>query len=288
MRRSVPYLILTLALVLAGCNGLALGGDETQTSTLTPADVPTDEPTPTPVPQLAPGVSGEGVTNPFMLAEAHAAILENTSYTHYENITARYANGTVYTHGTTHTQSAANDSRFYIVQSGASIAIDRTDRLSIWSNGERVIVAQTSNNSTSYFIPRSSDREPLPPQEVSTGGTSSERIGALFSSAKTRVVGQEQRNGTTVSRVAATNVTNPTVTERRWQDPRNVTLWALINSQGLVREYRLNYTATLNDSTVRVSRQIRYTNVGDTTVERPTWYAEAIENTSTTALLTVN
>ena len=50
---------------------------------------------------------------------------------------------------------------------------------------------------------------------------------------------------------------------------------------------RLNYTATLNDSTVRVSRQIRYTNVGDTTVERPTWYAEAIENTSTTALLTV-
>jgi hypothetical protein len=279
MRRSILSALVALVVILAGCNGLALGGDETPTSTVTPADVPTDEPTPTPVPQLAPGFTGEGVTEPFVLAEAHAAVLENTSYTYHENTTARYTNGTVYTHGTTHTQSVANDSRFYIVQSGSNVEVYKTKRLSIWSNGERTLVARTSNNTTSYTARRSANGE------SAFGGTSSERLAALFSSVKTRVVGQEQRNGTTVYRVAATNVTNPTVLERGWQNPRNVTLRALISSQGLVREYQVNYTATRNSSTVHVNRRIRYTNIGNTTVERPPWYDEASKNISTTASL---
>lgn len=282
MQRSLLPLLFALAVVLAGCNGLTLGGEETPAPTVTPAKVPTDKPTPTPVPQLAPGLTIEGVTEPFILAEAHGAVLRNASYTYSENLTARYPNGTVYRHSTTHAQYAANDSQFYLVQSGSGIEVYRTDRLSMWSNGERVIVARTRNNTTSYNVPRSANGEPAPPQELLFKRTSSERIAGLFSSVETRVVGQEQRNGTTVYRVVATNVTNPTVFKRGWQDPRNVTLRALISSQGLVHEYRLNYTATLNDSTVHVNRKIRHTNVGNTTIERPPWYDEAIENVSTT------
>lgn len=271
MRRSFFVVLLSLSLVLAGCNGIALGEDETPPPRFTPAAVPTDAPTPMPVPQLAPGLMGTGITDAFALAEAHTAVLNDTSYTFYENSTVRYMNGTIYNQFTTHVQFAANDSRFYSVQNGSSIDVRGRDGISFWSNGERVIVAQTSNNNTSYGV--------LPQESFS--GPSVEQIYVLFSSVETRVAGRETRNGTTLYRVVATNVTNPTVFESDWQNPRNVSLQALISSQGLVPEYRLNYTATLNGEPVRINQQVRYTDLGNTTVERPPWYDEAIENVST-------
>jgi hypothetical protein len=281
MRRSALPVLLALAIVLAGCNGLALGGGETPAPTVTPAPVPTDEPTPTPVPQLAPGLTGEGVVDAFALAEAHSSVLDNTSYTRYVNSTVRYVNGTVYNQFTSRAQYAANDSRFYTMQNGFGVAVRGSGGLSRWSNGERVIVAETRNNSTSYTVRRNVNGEPIPPQELSFG-TNEEQIASIFSSVETRIAGRMTRNGTTLYRVVATNVTNRgAFGNAMWQSPRNITLRALISSQGFVREYRLNYTATLDNSTVRVHRRVRYTALGNTTVERPPWYDEAIENVST-------
>ncbi len=281
MRRSILLVLLVLSLVFAGCNGIMLGGDETPERMFTPAAVPTDEPTPTPVPQLAPGLMGTGVTNPFALAEAHSSVLSNTSYTFYSNSTVRYVNGTVFNQFITRVRYGTNDSRFYIVQNGFGVPVRGSSGQSIWSDGERVLRAQTRNNSTSYDIPTAAMGEPIPPQEFSFLTSNDERIAALFSSVETRVTDREQRNGTTVYRIVATNVTNRGAFEFVWHNPRNVSLRALISSQGLVREYRLHYTATLDNSTVRISRQVRYTNIGTTTVERPPWYKQAIENVST-------
>jgi hypothetical protein len=284
MQKSIVAVLLAAAVVLAGCSGV-FGGDESPTQTVTPAAVPTDEPTPTPVPQLAPGLTGEGVTDAFALGEAHVAALDDISYTMQENFTVRYANGTVLNRVTIRTQMVS-DSRFYLVQNGFGMNVRGSGGLSMWSNGERVLQARTSNSNTSYTSPRSVNGEPVPPQEaigtLGTDSTHKEQIYELFGSVETRVTDREQRNDTTVYWVEATNVTNPTAFEgARWQNPRNFTMVAHIDSTGLVREYRLNYTATVNDSTVRIHRRVDYTNLGNTTVERPPWYDEAIANVST-------
>lgn len=273
MNRSIPAVLLALSLVLAGCNGLVLGGKETPRQTLTPAPEPTPKPTPTPVPQLAPGLTGKGVTDAFALAEAHAAILENTSYTVHVNFTIQYVNGTVYRHATTRTQYGPSDSQFYLVTNVSGVR--ETGGISIWSNGERTLVARIHNNSTTYRVFQNGN---LAPPQSSNGW-----IIRLFSSTETRVIGHSTRNGTTLYRVVATAVTNPAAFNRiRWQNPRNLTLRTLISSRGFVREYHLTYTATRHNSTVHIHKRVRYTDIGNTTIERPPWYDEAIENASTT------
>lgn len=280
-RMSRPILagLLALLLVFAGCNAISLGG-ETQTATLTPAAVPTDEPTPTPVRQLAPGLTGAGVTDPFTLAATHSSILNDTSYTFRENATVRYANGTIADRSVTRTQFAANENRFHIVQNGSDMAVRGLRGVSLWSNGERVFMARMSDNGTSYNVPRGSDSEPVSPRRFLSFGTNRERIASLFRSVETRVADSEQRNGTTRYRVESTTVTNRGAFENDWQNPRNVTLIADIDSQGLVREYRLTYAATLDGAPVRIERHVRYTDIGNTTVERPSWYDDAIERTT--------
>lgn len=282
MRRSILTVLLTLSLVLAGCNGLG-GGDETPTGTITPAEVPTDEPTQTPIPQLAPGLTNKGVIDAFALGDAHAAVLSNTSYTFHENTTTRYANGTVFNQITTRAQMT-NDGRFYIIQNGLNSNVSGSGGLSAWSNGERALLAQTRNNNTSYSSLYELSNEPVPPQEavkaIGIDPTHSEEIYGLFGSVETRVIDRATRNRTIHYQIVATNVTNP-ITFDKGHNPRNVTLQALVNSQGLIQEYQLNYTVTLNGTPVQIHRQVNYTNLGNTTTERPPWYDEATGNVST-------
>lgn len=283
MHDSVPAVVLAVAVVIAGCNGLAPGGDETPTSTLTPAAVPTDEPTSTPVPRLAPGLTSRGVADPFALGEAHVATLDGISYSMQENLSVTYRNGTSYRRLGSTAQLAANDSRYYVSHNSfAETYSEGPVTNSFWSNGSQIIRAQTINGSTAYSVPRGADRERRSPEQLGYSPTNREQIYTLFGSVETRVTDREQRDGTAVYRVEATDVTNPATFESaKWQTPENLTLVADVDSRGLVSEYRVHYTATLGGSPVDVNRRVRYTDLGNTTVERPPWYDEAIENVST-------
>ncbi|WP_228842422.1 hypothetical protein [Halococcus agarilyticus] len=190
----------------------------------------------------------------------------------------RYANGTVYDHDTIRTQHAANGSPIYKTVNTSGRSAYGPGDFSVWSNGQRVLVARTSNDTTSYAARR---------RGYFRRGTHDEFVAGPLSSVETRVVARGQRNGRDVYRVVATEVTNPAMFESLWRNPRNVTLRAVIDSRGLVREYRLRYGATLNGVPVRVHDRVRYTDLGNTIVERPAWYDEAIANVSTAAPTTV-
>jgi hypothetical protein len=283
-RSTVAVLVLVLAVVLAGCGMPFTGGDGGTTSpSVTPAPVPTDEPTPTPVPQLAPGLDGTGVTDPFALAEAHASVLDGTAYTVQTNVTVRYANGTVYTQQSTDSQLAANRTRYYVVNEVAGARIGGGQAgTSLYSDGERVFVARTSAGRTTYRIARGVDREPAPPGELLSGDEAGdERIYSLFTAVETRIADETSRNGTTRYRIVGANVTGEADPGSRYGDPRNVTAHATIDSRGLVNEYRLRYEGAVDGANVTVVRRARYIDVGSTTVERPPWYEAAIRNVTT-------
>lgn len=296
MKRSISVLLVALALVFAGCNGLLPGGDSTPTETVTPVAVPTDKPTSTPVSQLAPGLTRQGVTDVFALGEAHASVLGGTSFTAHRENTIRYSNGTVYRRFEIDGQLAATEPRYSITlnQSGAVLKGHRTSR-QIWSDGERVLVAKYLVGNTSYRVPRDLTGEPIPldglPQRfLGVDLTSPQPIYTLFGVFETRVVDETTRNGTTLYEVAAVNVTRPDrLGTAVVSNPRNFSFRALISPEGLVREYRLRYTATLadqrnlstNGETVTVRHTVRYIRLGNTTIERPPWYDDAIANVST-------
>ena len=283
MHKATLVVLFAAMVVLAGCNGVALSGDDTPARTVTPAAVPTDEPTPTAVPRLAPGLAEGGVTDAFALGEAHASALDGVSYTLHEEFTVEYANGTAYNRGSTDAHLAANDSRYYVLQNASGLLFGGgAFARAIWSNGERVLVADTTNESTSYDSPRNVEGESMPPREALTiDPTKRQQLYAYLGSVETRVTGTETRNGTTLHRVESTNVTNPAAFEVQWTDPRDLSLVAFVDSRGLVHEYRLGYTASLDGAPVEIHRHVRYTNLGNTTVERPSWYDAAIANVST-------
>ena len=69
-------------------------------------------------------------------------------------------------------------------------------------------------------------------------------------------------------------VDNPAEVER----VENATLHAFVARSGFVESYHVVYDATLDDGErVRVRRSVRFERVGTTTVDRPSWYDEAME-----------
>ena len=284
-RSTVTILVFVSLMPVAGCGmPFSDGNGGTTAPTVTPAPVPTDEPTPTAVPQLAPGLTSEGVTDPFALAEAHASVLDGTAYTVRTNLTVRHANGSIYMRQSTDALLAANRTRYSVVGDFAGARIGGGQAtVATYSNGERVFEARTTANNTSYHVVRVPERESASPRGILPEGlVGDEQIYSLFTAVETRVLDETTRNGTTRYRIVGANVSGEADLGSRYGDPRNVTARATIDSRGLVREYRLRYEGTVSGTNVTVVRRVRYTNVGSTTVERPPWYEVAVRNATTT------
>lgn len=282
--RSGLIVLLIFSVALAGCSSFLPGGSETPADTVTPANVPTNQPTATPVPQLAPGLTGNGVSDADALGAAHAAVLENTSYTLVENSSVRYRNGTPYHRSNKTVKLAANGSRYYVIGNGTGVQFDgSTFYSSAWSNGTQALTAQGYDDNISYDGTFDLGGRTFPIQKTGVRPTNHQRLSTLFNSVETRVIARERRNGTTFYRVAAINVTSTLPFEQEWNHPRNIAFRASISPRGLVREYSVEYTATLHNDSVRIRDHVRYIALDNTTIERPPWYDDAITNVSTPA-----
>lgn len=269
-------------LVLAGCSAVPGGGEGARggpTGTLTPAPVPDRTDTPE---RLAPGLTRAGVMDPLALANAHAELGDD--YRFYADWTVRHPNGTVYAHAGQEGTVAGPAFRVRVAATGrpgfltTGPPIDAT----FWSNGtvlaERIVRdgevryryldAERYNGGTGFY---GSLRRPKPWRDHY----------ALFTAMETRVtdrrtegpapdrytvVGTRLRDAATFG--AATNV----------RAPENVSLWAVIDENGVIRSLRLSYAARLpTGRTVHVSRRVHYTDIGEVeTVPRPEWFDAAL------------
>lgn len=243
--------IVCLAMGLAGCPGF----------------VSQDEPT-----QLAPGLNATGIEDPEELSRAHAAQLRSTSYTAERIVTRTYANGSHYSELRVRTEVAENQTTLYSnlsgVYPGVSANSNEEFRSETYSNGNQTWVAQTTSDGRE--VQEVGDNYPTSGIDASNP----DQLYTIMSSFSTSIDGEIERGGSTLYYVRSTDFhTEYLNLSNDLENIEDGQFWAYIDSNGLVHEYELTYTASPSQSSERISVKVHveFTDVGSTEVSKPQW-----------------
>lgn len=260
MRRGV--LVLVALLALAGCSATPADPG----TPVTPAEVPAAPPTTTesgPV-ELAPGLGPWGVTDPVRLADAHAAVLADRSFTVRGTTTRRYPNGTVRSRSERVVRMGADRRRFLAV----STRLSRTEydyRLEQYANGSHVLRRQTTGAHTRRSVLRGPDGAPRGPLSLyPDNATNRGGVSRLLGLADAEVTGSRVEDGRRLYDLAVEGAGPAWLEELR--------LTATVDERGLVRSYVVSYVVTREGRQVRVTVEFSVTRVGSTTVPEPPWF----------------
>ncbi|MFC7018250.1 MULTISPECIES: hypothetical protein [Haloarcula] len=270
MDAGVPTAVLALCLVTAGCTGF-VGSDPAASETVTPAPVPESPPT-----AVAPGLSEERVRDVDALVRAHVAGLSNTSYTVEHRRTVDDATGARRVDQTTRAEISAQYRSYTAVRTITGPAV--TDQvIRAHSEDRRAIqwiLGDGTNSSRIVADGRGIGAPPRPPREaLFFEPTYHSRIRALFLGANVTAVvpvhtGDAETRGTRVVWVHASSAADrsqfPVAAADRVGD---VSFTATVTPSGVVRSYDLQYTVVRNETTLRVTESLRYTDLGATTVD---------------------
>lgn len=265
---------ITVLVVLAGCSGLAFGPDAGG-ETVSPAPVPTDD-------GLPPGVDRSGAVDAPVLAAAHGTALEDASYTLTTNRTVRLANGSLQSAlGVELQLSAARNYHANVTVAGPEAPVvigEPPTRAEYWSDDEVYLRRQAIDNRTVYS--RYDSETYVGTWRFWLGSVALDidpetDLYATLRSFETRVADRSDRRVHLVGTVARSQefVDDQSDVER----VENATLHAFLTHGGLVTSYHVTYDAVRDDGeTVRVRRSVRFHAVGNTTIDRPAWYDEAM------------
>lgn len=245
--------VVGLVVVLAGCGALGGSGGpdgpfDTETDeerTLTPVAVPevTAEPAP-----LPPGVTTAGVTDADALLDAHRAVLRNQSYT----LTVRLSVDGVVSERLARVESPT---RYY----QREVLAGSESNVSRFASDRTVYTRSVAPNATRYARF----------DTVRPPGSQTVRESRLLLSVPTATVFETTVDGRPAFVVRGSYPVHPAASALR-----NVTLRAVVRPDGLVRSLNASYTRVDGADRTAVSRSFRYTDLGETTVDRPDWVAE--------------
>ncbi|WP_336357570.1 DUF7537 family lipoprotein [Haloarcula sp. CGMCC 1.6347] len=266
-------LLVFIVVVTAGCGGFGFSGGDDSATPVTPAPVPTDSATTYPA-----GVGATGVTSPSLLGSAHGDRLNGTGYTLTMNRTVRYANGSLRSH--LRVQVALDASRTHLANisvrgPAAPVLLGRPPATaSFWSDGDTYLRRLVRDNQTIY-------NEYDPPDSyagtwrywvhaAALNGRPAADVTRTVAPFHTRTLRPQQSDGTTY--VIRGDRLRENTSSTAWASRENATLVAHVTQSGLVRDYRTEYTTlTDGDEPVTVTRTVRFTAVGNTTVGPPPW-----------------
>ena len=288
--RSLPPVLLAVALALAGCGAAPFVGG---------SDEPVPAATPVPGERLTgpnpPGVDSGQVLNPTTLGRAHERAIENRSYVLVSNRTVRGVDETL--RSRLAVRLALDEDRSFHVEVStegpeAPVLLGEPPAEAVyWSDGETYLRRLTRDGRTTH------DAYGPPPTWVGTwsywarsvpfgGGNNrpSTFYASLFSAVPTKVTGPATLGNVTALRIESRD-------DRPFSDEgfpgdvesvHDVSLVALVDDDGLVRSLELRYSGTVEGEPVRVHRTVRYEAVGSTSIDRPRWYDRATNASGTT------
>jgi len=236
---------VVVVVVLAGCGSMAADPEPKPTRTLSPAPVPeTATPAASPLP---PGLSGGGIADIDALVRAHVDALDGRSFT----LRVRERHDDLAGFRVLRVESA---DRYYFHDAAVTVAGNRTafvDGEYRYSRSTREGVqyelGPSVNRSTAYgWLVDLPIRTPL-----SVGNASV---------SETRVAG-ERRYEVSIDRAV----------HPRFDSFRNYSVRATVGPDGFVSRLTVSYVRVGQEGRTNVTRRVRYSDVGTTTVDRPTW-----------------
>ncbi|UPV75464.1 hypothetical protein M0R89_05195 [Halorussus limi] len=287
MRRSLA-LAVGLLLVLAGCNAFPGGETDTTSEVTTRADgttvseATTGEPTETAGGSaLPPGLSANSVTDAAALAAAHEQVLANQTYTYDRKVRVVADNGSELGRWGQHTQVGAERLRFNHTQTGTGVSVAgiTIEDSRVYTNG-----SVTFWNASAY---RDGYRRVAGRGFAETTFSSEQLLADVLNGSATSVTsvappeetGGVESDGGQWYRVRAEGE-NRTFTYRPRNgsvevNATNVTATALVAPSGFVRNVTYEYDFERGSVSGHRTMTVRYSAVGETTVEVPAWVDEA-------------
>jgi hypothetical protein len=260
---------LVAAVLLAGCGGAE---PARETPTLTGAPLPSTE-EPAGPGTLAPGLTTDGTLRPAELVAAHSRRLANTTYTIRTNRTVREASRLVSRSETSLRIGPARERYRYtseFVRFGPDGRQVARTRIEVFTDGERTyrkLVQNRSAGRNTSTVLRVRTSEVLPFEL-----TYDRALFSLFADSEV----------TSVDRVPGGGATSYTVSHELdrvqvYSFADEATLTTVVRADGLVEQYRVDYTVTVDEPVRRVAWRVRFTDLGTTRVEAPPWYPVATE-----------
>ncbi len=281
---SGPRLLgIILLVVIAGCSSVTGGVDPAPVS-VTPAEVPevTTEPETTADTETAR--EPEGFADPAAQAAAHAAVLDNTSYSLVVTQQFEFPNANRSGEWRLAGQFDERDRfRVAIEKNGSVFGTTSPERVFYWSNGTRVLQGTETGHGEVNLTARQ-DLEP-PRRALPIDPRFERELARVFSVSAITDVTPVHRAGQEYdyARVTLTGLTEPSrpPTARTTLRIQNLSARLVIDGRGLIHRIHLQYTGAIMGEPVFIRRSIQYGAVGSTTVERPAWVRAAHNRTAT-------
>jgi len=250
---------MVLLVALAGCGAVSPGsGDATSTTGETTAE----------------GGSGDDqAVDAFDLAEAHRDSLTNQTFTVTSTSTVQYANGTAALRQYTRTEVDSVPSTVLSRQTVDGTAPGRffvpfEGVVELWTNESTSLGQRAYENGTTEAIERPQDGVVNVEQL-----TRWEDLALLLSAGDARSVDGDRATDL----VVATGAEN---TELAYGEPDQLTVTVRLSDVEYVESYTVSYQTTRAGTPVQVTRTVRFTNVGETAVQQPSWVSEAQNSSS--------
>jgi hypothetical protein len=239
---------------LAGCGAVSPGNSD---ATRTTAETTVDG-----------NPSAEQAVDAFDLAEAHRDALANQSFTATTTITVQYANGTAALRQFSRTRVDPETGGVLLRQTAggsdpARFGVPADGVVDWWANESGSVYRVTHENGSVEYSERPSRSVPRVEQM-----TSWESVAALLSALDARYVD------------ADTVVATGSDVQVAYGEPDEVTVTARLSDGEHLDSYTASYETTRDGTPVQVTRTVRFTNVGETTVERPAWASESQNSSS--------
>lgn len=285
---ALRVVALVGCLVLAGCGGFAVTDRDDGSPTLTPVPVPETGIGPDGNRLVAPGVSTSGVFDASVLASAHESTLDASRYRLARTQTVRYANasnasGTPPLNAISWRVAAEPGPeayRFTKVEEARRVWVvsESYARIDIWYRGSVV---------RNRFVDAGRQERFWGSDRATSGGpvrdpTSHQTAASDLAAVELEAVGNETIDGTVLTRFRGSRLLSPDRLDvpPLVEDPRNVSMTATVDEDGVLRRYSVRYDATFTREgrLLRVERVYRVTDLGDARVTRPEWVAAANES----------
>jgi len=260
--------VVAVLVVLAGCNGLVPGSAddavETPQRTLTPVPFETaaETTTATPRPATFDWLADGGTPDLTALFERHTATLGNRSFTFHQRRRTSGATGTIAVEYD-YRVAVANDTTY--TRRDTTSASDQVVSTFIDPSGVYRRV-ESPNGSAQTMASRGGAANARQRFAVLTGSI----IGLLFVTEDARVDTTE-RGGVRYARLFSR--TPPEYLVSIYDDYNmtdfSATVW--VHPDGYVRTFHYEFTLVRGSQRIDVDERYFYTDVGNTTVERPSW-----------------